>query len=124
MPMTKKAISCLVIVDGKKVEGILTRRDILGKVIVKKRDPDNVKVSEVMTSPVRTVEQHSDALHATHIMNVNRIKRVVVTNNGKLAGVITQTDMVRNLITIIKFQIQDSWKRINNLEKKLKQIKR
>ncbi len=100
--MANKEVSCLVVVEDGNVKGILTWRDILGKVVIKKLNLEAVKASEIMASPVITINQDATLHAASGIMNIKKIKQLPVVNQGKLVGIITQTDVVRNINYILE----------------------
>jgi CBS domain-containing protein len=102
--MDKKKISCIVVVKDKlflEVEGILTNRDILNRIISKKLDIDKTRVKDVMTSPVRTIGPNDSMFYTSTIMNSSAIKQLPVVENGELVGIVTQTDIMRHLIDLI-----------------------
>ncbi len=118
--MVSKGVSCLVIVQNRIVKGIITQRDILEEIIVKERDALKIKVSEIMTTPVKTVSQNADAISTMGIMSLKRIKQIPVTKAKKIVGIVTQTDFVRNIAKIIMDQVNVIYERVSKLEQKLK----
>jgi len=101
--MSEKGISCLVIADEGKASGIVTRRDILEKVIIQRKNIEEIKVSEIMTSPVITINQEATLIYAAGIMNYRKIKQIPVVSNEQVVGIVTQTDIVLNINTILGF---------------------
>jgi signal-transduction protein with cAMP-binding, CBS, and nucleotidyltransferase domain len=63
--------------------------------IAKGGSPDKVKVREVMGKKLISVDPFTDISKAVKMMVANKVKRLPVLRNGKLIGVITQTDIVR-----------------------------
>ena len=57
-----------------------------------------------MSSPVITISEHKTLVDAANIMNKNRIKQLPVLHKEKLVGVMTQTDVVRNIKKVIKYE--------------------
>jgi len=95
--MAEKNISCIVVTDNKNVIGIFTERDLLKKVVAKKRDFAAVRIAEVMSSPVVWIPSKMSVFEASKIMGKKNIKRLPVIENEQLVGIITQTDMIRAL---------------------------
>lgn len=87
------ATEAIVLGEGKPI-GILTERDILYKVVAAGSDPSSVKVKEVMTSPVETIEEDSKVAEAIAKMSRLGVRRLGVTRRGKLVGIITQKAVV------------------------------
>lgn len=95
--MAAAAISCVVVVDGTVPAGILTERDAV-RLVADGVDPDTVQIGSVMSRPVLTV-QLGTTLHKTALlMKQEKIRHIVVVDDsGALAGIITQTDIVKGL---------------------------
>jgi CBS domain-containing protein len=84
--------------DGDEPKGIITMKDILARVIIKETDPNNIKLKDVMSTPLITINHNADVIESTHLAVKNRIRRLAVTNDdGKLVGIITSDDVARDL---------------------------
>ncbi len=94
--MSKKNIGCLVVMDDKRIVGIITERDILSKVEAKGKHGDSVLVKEIMTEKVITTEPEVNIDDAAWLMAKNKIKKLPVIDNNELVGIITSTDIVKN----------------------------
>lgn len=93
--MSELRIGCLVVREGEKLAGILTERDILNRIVVPGRDPRQTRVAEVMTRTVMTVSSPTPIEEAADIMATHRIRRLPVLEDGRLAGILTSSDIVR-----------------------------
>ncbi len=82
--MSTKGVSCLVIKENENIEGIITRRDILEKVVAEKIKPETVKVVKKMSLPVITINENAALIAASGIMNVKKVKQLPVVNKNKL----------------------------------------
>jgi CBS domain-containing protein len=76
--------------------GILTERDILKKVVAKSLDPATTKVKDVMTSPPTTVDYNTSLREAIDLMVRKGLRRMLVTENGKIVGIFTLRDIVKH----------------------------
>lgn len=95
--MAGPGISCVVVAAGKKPLGIITERDVV-RLVAEEIDTAMVAVSEVMSSPVISVPAGTTIHHAALLMKEERIRRVVVIDAvGSIAGIITQSDIVKGL---------------------------
>lgn len=92
--MKKSGSTEAIVVRGSAPVGIVTERDILYKVVAAGLDPSKSKVQEVMSSPVATVESDSKVLDAIAKMSKLGLRRLGVTRNGSLVGLVTQKAMV------------------------------
>jgi transcriptional regulator with GAF, ATPase, and Fis domain len=93
--MTSRHISCTVALEEDEVVGILTERDLLKRVVSQEKTPADVKLEEVMSSPVISVPPDCPVFTASRIMENLDIRRLVVTEDKHLCGIVTQTDIFR-----------------------------
>lgn len=87
-------IGCLVVMDHERISGILTERDIVQKAVSSGLDANNVRVKDVMSSNVITIDSKESVEEAVDIMEKKRIKKIPVVDNGKLVGIVTMTDLL------------------------------
>ena len=99
--MADAGISCVVVVDGDKVVGILSERDLLRAVAGPLVDLHRITVAQTMSSPVQSVSPALPILTASRIMEARQIRRLPVLEGKQLVGIVTQTDITRGLITLI-----------------------
>ena len=95
--MDIKSSGSILIEENNKVIGIMTERDILRKVVARGRNPDKLKVKDIMNYPVLTIDANQDILEASRIMDKERIRRLIITENGKIVGKISANSISRNL---------------------------
>ncbi len=107
--MSDKNISCIVVSDNGDLSGIITETDLLKRAIANSNDFRKMKVEHIMTSPVRSVPCNLSVLEASRIMEAENIRRLVVLEEERLVGIITQTDIVRVLTTY------GMWKNVSEL---------
>ncbi|MCK4952970.1 CBS domain-containing protein, partial [Candidatus Bathyarchaeota archaeon] len=91
--MGEKHVGSLLVTRGYEDVGIITERDVLSRVIAKKRSLDEVKVKEVMSHPVITVEKDSNGETVLKTMYEQRVRRVFVTEEGKIVGIFSTSDI-------------------------------
>ena len=90
-----KNIGSLVVTGTDGPVGLITATDILRKVTVARADPAEVRVKDVMSSPLISVSAETSVGEAAKQMIGMKIKRLGVTNDrGGLAGIVTMTDIV------------------------------
>ena len=95
--MSTKNMSCLIVLEDGNLSGIVTETDMLKKAVAGPNDLCGMKVEQIMSSPVRSVSRGLSVMETGEIMEVENIRRLVVLEDGRPVGVITQTDMVRAL---------------------------
>jgi|SRR5208282_167455 signal-transduction protein with cAMP-binding, CBS, and nucleotidyltransferase domain len=77
--------------------GILTERDLTEKIVARSADPSKVTVAEIMTAPLTTIDASASIIDAARRMVEKRIKRLVVTDQEKIIGIVSQTDLVQSM---------------------------
>jgi CBS domain-containing protein len=95
--LQEKDISFLVVAEGQNPVGIISEADFVRKLIVKNRLASDVPISEIMSPKFRWVEPTTSIEDAVQKMLNNNIRRLLVLENEKLVGVITQTDLASHL---------------------------
>jgi len=103
--MNKFNIGSIVVVKSDRPVGVITERDILRRIVEPCLAPETLRAREVMTSPVIAIGDTASIDEAARIMARKRVKRLLVMDNEKLAGIITFTDIVTqvpNLLGILE----------------------
>ena len=89
-------ISSLVITENGALSGILTDRDLRNKVVAQGLDPSLLTVKQVMNTPLISISEEEFLFKALHLLSKHKIHRLVVTDrSGRLAGIITDSDILR-----------------------------
>jgi trk system potassium uptake protein TrkH len=92
-----------IIVKNKKDEyvGIITDSDILDKIVMKGEDSDQVSLKSIMSSPIITISARANARQALELMRLNVIKRIPVTDNIHILGIVTQEGLAHAIRTSV-----------------------
>ena len=91
--ISEKDVSFLVILNGDTPVGVLSESDFVKRLAADDKKASDVIISEIMSSNFRWVEPETELEDAIQKMLNNNIRRLVILDNNKLAGVITQTDL-------------------------------
>jgi CBS domain-containing protein len=92
--MSEVNCGAVPIVEGQKVVGILTDRDIVLRCIAGDKDSNNCKCGDVMTRGATTITPDTDAHQAAGMMAQKQIRRLpVVDNQGNICGIVALGDM-------------------------------
>jgi CBS domain-containing protein len=85
------------VVDGKKIVGLITDRDIVVRGIAEGRNLENVRVNDIMTRSVRTVREDADLSDVLRTMGDSEVRRVPVVNQqDELVGIVSIGDIATN----------------------------
>jgi CBS domain-containing protein len=95
--IAEKDISFLVIMNDGKPEGILSESDFVRKIVAEDKKASEIKITEVMSYKFRSVAPTTTIEDAIQKMLNNNIRRLIILDNEKLVGVITQTDLASYL---------------------------
>ena len=94
--MREEDVGLAPIVEDDKLIGMLTDRDIAVRVVTEKKDTNQIKVRDVASKQVVTIDPQQDLDEALRIMAKHQVRRLaVVEEDGKLVGVVAQADVAR-----------------------------
>jgi signal-transduction protein with cAMP-binding, CBS, and nucleotidyltransferase domain len=90
--MREKSVGCLVVTFDGVIKGIITDRDLLA-CISQSHDPYHCAVARHMSRPAIVLPPEEDHLTAAQVMSRERIKRLPITKDGKLLGIVSLSDL-------------------------------
>jgi CBS domain-containing protein len=95
--MEARGVGCLVVVDAERRPiGMLTDRDLVMRVLRRRRDPDTTKVADVMEGEVTSVTEDAPVERAMLRIHQEGIRRVpVVDRQGRLTGIFAADDAIQ-----------------------------
>jgi len=92
--MAKIDTGVVPVVDGKKVIGMITDRDIVVRLVAEGKDPSSSSVKDAMSKNVRAVNEDATVSEALLMMSYAQIRRVPVVNtNNELVGIVSIGDI-------------------------------
>jgi CBS domain-containing protein len=92
--MAQRDTGIVPVVDGRKVIGLITDRDIVVRLIAEGKDPANARVNEAMTKNVRAVNEDSSIDDVIRVMKGAEVRRVPVVNkNDEIVGILSIGDL-------------------------------
>ncbi|HKR72948.1 MAG TPA: potassium transporter TrkG [Candidatus Nitrosocosmicus sp.] len=97
----KKAETIIVTNKLNEHVGIITDSDILDKIVMRGEDSDQVAIKTIMTSPLITISAKANVRMALELMRLNLIKRIPVTDNVHILGVVTQEGLANAIRTSV-----------------------
>ena len=99
--MNKFDIGSIVVVQGDRPVGIITERDILRRIVEPCLAPETLAARQVMSSPVLTISETASIDEAAKLMAKKRVKKLPVMDKQKLVGIVTLTDIVTKVPTML-----------------------
>lgn len=94
--MAREDVGPIPVVDGGRLVGIVTDRDLVVRVLAEGRDPETTTVGEIATSDVEAVPPDATLDDALRIMARNQVRRLPVVDGDRLVGIVSQADVARH----------------------------
>jgi PAS domain S-box-containing protein len=109
--MKSRNISCIVAMKAGNAAGVFSERDLLQRVFSANKNPWETKVEDVMSSPVVSIPSDYSIFSANKLMEKLHVRRLVVMDDNRLVGTMTQTDIFR----AIKAKLEEEEDRTRDL---------
>lgn len=104
--MAEKNIGALLVIEGETIRGIVSERDYARKIILAGRSSRETPVGDVMTAPVMYVGPTASTQECMALMTDRRLRHLPVMDGGKLLGLISIGDLVKDIISEQNFMIE------------------
>ena len=92
--MAEEFVGSVVITSASKITGIFTERDLMMRVVGKERDPEQVKIRDVMTKEVIRVSPKDTASACLNLMKEYRCRHLLVFDGDEFVGLVSLRDLV------------------------------
>ena len=96
--MAEKNVGALPVMENGQVVGVISERDYARKVVLQGRSSEGTSVSEIMSTPVLTVDSHQSIDTCMGIMTDRYLRHLPVVEDGKLLGLLSIGDLVKEAI--------------------------
>ncbi len=93
--MKQEDVGLAPVVEGDRLVGTLTDRDIVLRVVAEGKDPQTVTAREVASTDLVTIDPQQDLEEALRLMASKQVRRLPVVEEGLLVGVLAQADIAR-----------------------------
>src|SRR5687768_10402103 len=94
--LASEDIGSLPICDGDRLQGMITDRDIVVKVLAEGKDPASTKVIDLIQGEVVTIGADDSIEEAARTMAEHQVRRLPVIDGTKLVGMLAQADLARS----------------------------
>ncbi len=98
--MNQHQVGSVLVLDGGKLAGIFTERDVLRRVVGAGLDPQKAKVSEVMTTNLVTISPETTVEQAMTLFTEKRCRHLPVLVGGRLTGLLSIGDVTRWMVDL------------------------
>ena len=93
--MRDEDVGLVPVVDGDRLVGTVTDRDITIRVVAEQKDPQSTQVREVASTDLVTIDPQQDLSEALRLMAQHQVRRLPVVEQGRLVGIVAQADVAR-----------------------------
>ncbi len=104
--MAEHGLGALLVQEGEQICGMVSERDYARKIVLNGRNSRDTQVHEIMSAPVITGRSSLSIREAMHIMSSRRIRHLPIVDDGQLAGIVSQGDLVKAIIADQQFVIE------------------
>jgi len=100
--MDRNNVSCVVLMLNEEPYGIITERDLLSKITALNKRSSEIKAEAIMSSPVTVVSSFTPTDEVVQKMLEKKIRRVIVMDGQQPVGIITVTDFIKHMNSILE----------------------
>ena len=93
--MAQEDVGPVPVVEGGRVVGIVTDRDLVVRVLAEGRDASSTTLGEIVSSDLVTVQPDTELSEALQLMAQNQVRRLPVVEGEQLVGIVAQADVAR-----------------------------
>ncbi len=93
--MANEDVGPVPIVDGGRLVGLVTDRDLVIRVIAEGREPNSTTIGEIASADLVTVQPDTELNEALQLMAQNQVRRLPVVEGDRLVGIVAQADVAR-----------------------------
>lgn len=96
--MAAKNIGSVVVMEGEKLAGIFTERDLLNRVVGLGLNPNEIHVAQVMSKNVATISLDDTVEAAFELMEKTKCRRLPITQNMRVIGMVTMRNILEWIV--------------------------
>jgi CBS domain-containing protein len=102
--MARNNVGIVAVLDGQRLCGVFSERDLLQRVVAWEKDPDRLTVDQVMTRDVVTAEETEDYRSAMRLMDERNIRHLPVTRGDQLVSMLSIRDLMRAEMSRLEYE--------------------
>jgi CBS domain-containing protein len=95
--MAKEDVGPLPVVEGDRLVGLVTDRDLVVRVLAEGRDPQTTTVREACSEDIVTVAPEDELDKALAVLAGRQVRRIPVVDGNRLVGIVAQADVAREV---------------------------
>ncbi len=95
--MSQKNVGSIVVVSKGEPVGIVTERDMVHRVLAAGLDIEKLRMDEIMSKSLVSIRSKTPIIEAIRLMQRKNVRRLLIKDNSKTVGIVTQRDLLRAL---------------------------
>jgi len=92
--MTARHVGAILVLDGEKLRGVFSERDLMQRVVVERRDPDRTPVGSVMSTHVVSIQESASLEQAMEAMLTKGCRHLPVMRGSRVTGFLSMRDLL------------------------------
>ncbi len=106
--LTERHVGAAAVLDGAKLIGVVTERDVLRKIVAAERDPKTIRVRDIMSSPAMSVSLNTSVATAAALMRENHIRHLVVLDEREtVVGILALRYVLYDILDDLERNVGD-----------------
>lgn len=106
--MARNGVGAVLVIEGDKLAGVLSERDVLTRVVGEGRDPGAAKVAEVATTDVVSVDVGASVRECAEILRDRNIRHLPVLRDGRPVGILSTRDFLAYVVGGLERLVEQS----------------
>jgi CBS domain-containing protein len=90
----------ILVLDGGKLRGVFSERDIMHRVVLERRDPETTPVKSVMSTQLATIEETASLEEAMAAMTAHSCRHLPVMKDGRVAAFLSMRDLMKHELAL------------------------
>jgi CBS domain-containing protein len=90
----------IVVLDGRKLRGVFSERDIMHRVVLERRDPETTPVKSVMSTQLATIEESATLEEAMAKMQAHNCRHLPVMKDGQVVAFLSMRDLMKHELAL------------------------
>ncbi|MBL8672168.1 MAG: CBS domain-containing protein [Alphaproteobacteria bacterium] len=104
--MAERRIGAIVVIDGGRLSGIFTERDLMTRVVAQDRDPTKTRIGEVMTRGPDTMAPDDTAGEALKLMSERRYRHLPIVDGERIVAILSIRDLHEAVLSSLEEDVR------------------
>jgi len=92
--MAERHVGAILVMNGDQLRGVFSERDLMKRVVLERRDPEQTPVEKVMSTALATVDELASLEHAMELMHSHNCRHLPVTRGSRVVAFLSMRDLM------------------------------